>query len=1446
MFIFWRFCSKGLFVVHLLVFTYTRKWLHHSEFAFLWPFFRVSRTVHDSQTSWTIHLFWPMIKIQFGAKRGIRVFPFVSASHNPQKTESTGSMFCGLVGFWKRDVVLSIWCLPVFFLRRTLRTNSSSSGTRKVADDPVGKIPSHDIQHDTTATTPPQFHLHTVQLLIVGIYFNWVKNETFQFLVPLFLIYYENTRGKCMRCCTLIAGWMKILQGKEQRHYLWLFPLAFFQVISSTRSTNPQQDTDDSRPISQILAHRGCFVGVFWNWERDKSVQCFAAPLLTYYENTTKKCTRLVSPLAGWIKILHSNSETHHYVWVVPITWFHYIDSSKSKHRGIALGVLWSWKEDCSRVIFVPFVLTYLYHNLKEPTYKTVCVLPFFVCHVSPYGNTLWVAGYIKQERYISENVSTGLFPLFYQQTGPNHKKLILPFLFWTEYSVCNPTKAGNDPVHEDSEMMIRVRLLLSWVSLKHRTNHQQPDLSTHDTSIFLLPLLFSYHSVKNHNQAWCNWHSPVYISRKDIVNKRHLRIFVPLITVIYTDDLSDKYIFFSPLTKIFNNKTTRKKYMLLGLVYRCIDLEADSYYLRILPLIWYHRHGKTKRTSLIVFPFFMGRKSKANTEVLICLLSGYSFTAESQETFVFMSTFFIRHHKNYVTVFGNPLVVLPWINFELRDTSFQLGFVALCHYSHTHSKKGTLKRRKIYLLPFFYYSMDGNHSSTLFILFVVFAKYSAWNTLVCTLLHIDHWVWDYGKNSTKIPKRRVRIFLWGLCTHIQKFRPFTMSVFWMGPFIRVFRKNGNTITVLLPLFVRYCSSSSGNVTTLILPLIQHSYHCERTSFSFMLILYYNRALRTRTRQLSAFWVPFFGPLIHAGIATNVGPRKYSVCRRTLDIYVWPLFCYTRHTWTLALSEVSWKEDQNVSGNLTTFFTAFYIVRGFGLVHANFNYPNHHREFYILPLIYVIMNDSWKNLTQSRELKYSRFVSLLWMIHPRISLLFFLLRDDYKSNSRKWVLSLMPLIYVSRLIRRSASREWKSSTCTIFTFFWLLHPKMALLGTLTKRGSLSLLDGDGNTQQAMIKRHIVYLGFLFYCDFCAHPREGRSIRLRSLWCIDSSWSLLQFSLRSVGGAAQFHGTLFPIWFIQKNLSSFRITWISLGLKRRSLGEFGYHRTPDGTHYTFRLTCLWKARVKRYLDGRVEPSLAVVYPFVSKWALAMISYTTSSPSNNQPVKILTIRAQFLMRMTWRKSPSENEVNLSILYLLHRYHNWCLVRFVWFFQQPVSKVRTKLSILLLLNATYRTTELVRITFFWIFFHWLSLFRYSKHITPHRHIKFGVFPFFRYDRLSGEYSKWCFLPLVPVKYSFLASVCAYEKHVSMQGVRDEEGTEDKSTREESKVFRFLYRVIRFESEGKSSRIEANPIIFYDKSEHYSVMYLLGGCVGRERRRHRKRTRFCCCVYV
>ncbi|KAG2392667.1 hypothetical protein C9374_011392 [Naegleria lovaniensis] len=181
---------------------------------------------------------------------------------------------------------------------------------------------------------------------------------------------------------------------------------------------------------------------------------------------------------------------------------------------------------------------------------------------------------------------------------------------------------------------------------------------------------------------------------------------------------------------------------------------------------------------------------------------------------------------------------------------------------------------------------------------------------------------------------------------------------------------------------------------------------------------------------------------------------------------------------------------------------------------------------------------------------------------------------------------------------------------------------------------------------------------------------------------------------------------------------------------------------------------------------------------------------------------------------------------------------------------TKITTFLLLLFFYSSDTRVSE-KKWSLLWLFARQLSMVRFSRSLKEGRKLlKFLLFPFFKYERWSAHHSRWCLIPFVPIKFSWVANFVVYEKRVKKVGVILDDGKEDKRSRDQNKIVRVLYKVIVWQFVDQVKTLEINPFFAseHDYTDGYKSWDILGGCIGRVNNspEHGDACRVFCCCFV
>jgi hypothetical protein len=557
-------------------------------------------------------------------------------------------------------------------------------------------------------------------------------------------------------------------------------------------------------------------------------------------------------------------------------------------------------------------------------------------------------------------------------------------------------------------------------------------------------------------------------------------------------------------------------------------------------------------------------------------------------------------------------------------------------------------------------------------------------------------------------------------------------------------------LRMLLPFFVLYYPKDSDGSLYLLPPLIRIRLNNPFvTTYTIFPLFRYKRDVEYGKLDLR---ILFFFKFALFRLRKKRSHGIKSLHRDTFRIHLFPFVFWERKQWntppngrseiagfargpslsTIAVQPVNLLTEKFISSNPQTTLTLFGYAVGYGLFSITIDKMYYATQVYLFPLFHIESQRGsfFMGVDQSTEYVYRRCIdpktddtyslALLWLVHPRISLLSYTFKMEEKSELlHETTFYIMALFFIKtkNIITNPNSDHSSYRNERTWSLFWLIHPYVSLVYSY-KYFSLEQQYSS-----------LFYIFPLFRVEVDKSLSKGG----KTFRCFSLFWMIHRFA------------TLFYFADQSKEVQQKKI--IAVELQDQSTIDTTDHITID----------IIQAEEK--LVNTIE------YDF------------------------------------WTYSP--------ILFYVERV-----------------ETQFKLSI------------------FWFFVRQLSFIRYSK--EPGVEVKLVLFPLFKYGRRSGEWSKWCLFPLVPIKYSYIVSVLAREKTVRSRGMKSISGTEDKGARAQDVDIRFIYRLIRYQIKNGRRQLEVNPFFNSEKDPSgFSEWNFVGGCFGQRRQKSRDKECRCCCFF-
>lgn len=800
-----------------------------------------------------------------------------------------------------------------------------------------------------------------------------------------------------------------------------------------------------------------------------------------------------------------------------------------------------------------------------------------------------------------------------------------------------------------------------------------------------------------------------------------------------------------------------------------------SNYRLFILPLLLYIRSGEKDKIKLfyIMNPLYTKYKW-LNTSTFYFFGTVGILNHGANLKYIYISTLLIKYHNNTLTsIFGNPIPFLPWLEYEKTDNTFKIGIFLITRY---------LKK---------------NNFQTFYIFPILYLNSNAYRSYLISPLLIY-----YRKNDEK--RLLMSIFF---ILYKYKFDTYFITI--LGAY---FEDPGKS-SIFSLLFIY--SVGKSKLKLYIFPFI----YLNTDFYSYYIYIPFVFSM-WKFGNYIFYWdlipIPIFGRIFRYSKCCYMDQRYYET-----KIHMWPLFSYVR------IKFIKYPKIKNVLENIYDELNIFFILRRNGLICCTYCYIRKELNLSIFPLIYLKIHNSWKNLIFINEdLKYILEISILFFLHPNLSLFRYKKVCNYSNKSLAYHLSMLFLFKFrkNRTFEKTFgvdSTNYNNSLflpkyiSTTISFGWILQSKISLIRIVWEK----------NSKISAKRFFTLSFAILFAIAFIENPNY-KIFKFSALWFNKHSYSLINFQILN-GINFLFRCRIIPLFACKIDNIDIKIKIFTI---YESFYSLGLIKIPRGNPWQIKVNFIFLF----YLDIENHRTSLKIINFRS---FAYIEYQKITDSTF--IRWLNI---------FYYSKVLNEITLSILYLSSGYHNTSLFR-LKYGRRPNHRSgdnnQLRVSMLFLFNFTYRKEQIIRLTLFWILYHHLSIIRFTKELNPNG-IKIGIFPIFRFDRKAGRYSKWCLFPIIPVKYTFLFNFCAYEKHVFSLG-NIQNGVENKKERNQSRIFRFLYKVAYINMSNEKKQIELNPLLYYEKSSSFTILNLFGGFCGLERNRTRKNTRrrVCCLFY-
>lgn len=482
-----------------------------------------------------------------------------------------------------------------------------------------------------------------------------------------------------------------------------------------------------------------------------------------------------------------------------------------------------------------------------------------------------------------------------------------------------------------------------------------------------------------------------------------------------------------------------------------------------------------------------------------------------------------------------------------------------------------------------------------------------------------------------------------------------------------------------------------------------------------------------------------------------------------------------------------------------------------------------------------------------------KLLAIFWLFHSNLSI-FLNYSENYlveeKPLERKYMY-LFITFYKEEFLDNNQLIEYN------LFIFWFLHKKVSIIqrwidNKTNETGFLIFIlfrysFKDNITRVSMFWIIKAYIGFfyfynhkgvekkstlIFFYYFYSNTKDEK-FQLYLFWFFYKTLALIEYwSYKDHFGYYSFLIAKYESFENKKYLCLF---WI---YKQYTL--FFYEKDKENIYTYFYL--IFYYQFSNNQSGDYESEFYLIYLFTTKLSWLGKNYSKTPDYYHKNLRILLLFRWFSSELP----NGDKESYLAILYFIHQkisifYHS---------FKQTKEFKETLTYLFFIFNKEWNSDGLYKIAVFWFIVRQASFIRFS---FEKQDVKILFFPFFKYQRVRGQFSQWCLFPLIPVKYSFQASILLYKKKVIQKGIEKEDGIEDKTSRKQFTRVRFLYAIFVYTlDENDKKTIEFNPIYYsqYDPEYKTNTWRIFGGLFGQEEylstRKDKKRRDcrlFCCC---
>ncbi|KAF0975121.1 hypothetical protein FDP41_005874 [Naegleria fowleri] len=656
--------------------------------------------------------------------------------------------------------------------------------------------------------------------------------------------------------------------------------------------------------------------------------------------------------------------------------------------------------------------------------------------------------------------------------------------------------------------------------------------------------------------------------------------------------------------------------------------------------------------------------------------------------------------------------------------------------------------------------------------------------------------------------------------------------------------------------FWNYISQNTSETGTYLFPLYIWKKECSASK-------------RVNSWSLCWFFHKYAAIFHRSTISTDRKPGSTSVSTTMDDFdhhefttFLVPLFFFTN--------------KNNESRNLAVFWFFVQRIRFIGILKSPKSF-----DFFIYPWV------SYETTTNDTSNYLS--ISLIYVIQKYVSLFCYTRSKNTNTNNYKSTLYLVPYFF------RTFTKDTTERKHNIY-LFWFLYKRIALAhywnekqlssGSKAESGFYSFPlvrytnEKDG-VSESKFNLSFFYLFYRLLALIHYSSHISLSTRKETMFFIFPLYIHLNFDDENNNVT---HTKWSVFWIFYYKLALMRYWNVIIFANKPTRNDSGGTSGED-----FKKVRLWKEPIQTqdcsffifclyYFTKQIQEKMKsemghyIFWLFYHKLSMIKLSWKTEKKSLLETNDHDNYNHSFYIfpLVLWRSSKenSTTERYFALIWLFHRLISvfyFCKSNFgstssilaTTSAEHPIgnnARNDTKMTTFLLLIFFYSSDSRVsekKWSLLWFFARQLSFVRFSRSLKDgYKLLKFLIFPFFKYERWSAHHSRWCLIPFVPIKFSWVANFVVYEKRVKKVGAILDDGKEDKRSRDQNKVVRVLYKVVVWQFVDQVKTLEINPFFAseHDYADGYKSWDILGGCIGRVNNspEHGDACRLGCCCFV